>query len=216
MNLKKPMKESRRGSYLVEASLTLPIYILGITALALIISITAFCETAGFVISREMKEDSYSEKKLVSSISLSRNIISGVEQEWQNRLPLSEFKVNRVRNGVKSGSLDELCTVNAEAEFTVFSSIGIGGNAVFSEKVMARAFTGCIQDAVPLDAAEFTEGGAAMDVTVYPRYGQRFHTSTCSIVQQEQKEGNPGWVMDREEAQRQDFTPCRICGGGMS
>ena len=216
MNLKKHMKESRTGSYLVEASLTLPVYILGAAALAMIISITAFCETACFITSREMREHSYSENKLISSISLSRSIISGVEQEWQSRLPLSDFKVNRVRTGVKNGSVDELITVTTEAEFAVLSSIGIGGSSVLSGKLMARAFTGCMQDAVPLDTAGFTAGGAAVDVTVYPKYGKRFHTPACSIVQQEQKDGNPGWVMDREEAQMQDFTPCMICGGGMS
>lgn len=215
MNLKKLMKESRKGSYLVEASLTLPVLILGTISLALIINLIAFCETVCFVTSRELKEQTYCQNKLIGSVSLSRSIVSGVEEEWQNRFPFSGFQVKRVRAGVESGSLDELISVTVGTDVSFSTPVGIDSGAGLSGRVMARAFTGTLQDASPLGEDRFNCTGSAVDVTVYPKYGQRFHVETCSVVQQERKDGNPGWVIDLEEAKMQEFTPCMICGGGI-
>ena len=80
---------------------------------------------------------------------------------------------------------------------------------------MARAFTGALQNAAPLELSAFTQGGTSMDVVVYPKYGERFHNSACAIVQNQEEDGNTGWTMDIEEARRKGFTRCQICGGGV-
>ena len=66
MNLRKHIKhigdivklgvQSRRGSYIVEAAMSLPVFILCIIALALVIRIIAICENIGFVSAAEIKE----------------------------------------------------------------------------------------------------------------------------------------------------------------
>ena len=42
------MRNTKRGSYIVEAALSMPVLILCITAIALIINIIAICENIGF------------------------------------------------------------------------------------------------------------------------------------------------------------------------
>lgn len=215
MNLKKHMPGNRKGSYLVEAALTLPVFIMAAVVLALVVQMIAVCETIGFVTSRELKNYTGTNLKIFSSVSLSREIVSGVEQEWETMPILDGFKVKRVRTGFHSGKLEELNSVMSEAVFSVDTMTGISLETVFSQKLMARSFSGARQDCAPLGADAFMQTGQALTVLVYPKYGERFHSVDCSIVYYELEDGNPGWEMDVEEAQRQDFTPCKICGGGL-
>lgn len=215
--MKKPMKEKRwrktdsKGSYLVEATLTLPVMILASISLALIINMIAACETIGFVTSCQLKKHLIIENSLFNTVSL----CTGLEAEIVDQCPqITDFKIKAVRGGYRSGEIYDLVSITTETSFQVFSSAGIGGEAVFEEKLMARAFTGSVQDASPLNEAAFTQGGSSRQVIIYPKYGERFHKSSCKIVQQQSLDGNSGWMMDAEEANRQGFSPCQVCGGG--
>ena len=52
------MKElqKKKGSYLVEAVMTLPVCILAIVALALVIRIISICQSISFLTAKEVKE----------------------------------------------------------------------------------------------------------------------------------------------------------------
>ncbi len=201
----------RKGSYLVEAALTLPVFILGVTALAMIVNLIGICETIGFVMSREVKENLFLDAGILNRVSLCRTIEAGVEEEQPG---VSDFQVRNVRCGVQSGGITDLITVTAQADFQILMPAGIGGKTQFEQKLMARFFTGTEQAAEPLNWAAFTESGKSLPVMVYPKYGERFHKADCAVVRQQTENGNPAWEMDRQEARLRMFTPCEICGGG--
>ena len=205
-------ERNRKGSYLVEASITLPVFILSAAALAMVIQLIAVCETIGYVMSRELKENLLFDAGILNHVSLCRTIEDGVISQHPN---VSDFRVKRVRQNVQNGNMTDLITVSAEAKFHVILPLHIGGRMQFEQKLMARAFTGAQQDSLPLAADGFMQGGNAADVLIYPKYGERFHVESCTIVQQQMKSGNPGWEMDRKEAELWEYTPCEICRGGM-
>ena len=215
--MKKPTKEkrkknSRKGSYLVEASLTLPVMILASLAITMIINIVAACETISFAASCQLEKHLLSETSNLNTVSLCRSL----EAEAAEQCPqLENFRIKSVRSGYRSGGVEDLISLTTETTFHVFHTSGIGGGVTFEEKLMARAFTGSLQDASPLGAAAFMQGGSSQEVVIYPKYGERFHKTACAIVQQQKEDGNSGWSMDLEEAKRQGFTPCHICRGGV-
>ncbi len=215
--MKKHTKEkwktnNRKGSYMVEATLTLPVMILASLALAMIVNIIAACETIGFASSCQLKKHLLSESSNLNTVSLCRSLEAEVAEQCPQ---LGDFHIKSVRSGYRSGGVEDLISLTAEASFRVFYASGIGGQVMFEEKLMARAFTGSLQDASPLDAAAFMQGGTSHDVVIYPKYGERFHKTACGIVQQQKEDGNAGWTMDLEEAESQGFTPCQLCGGGI-
>lgn len=202
----------RKGSYLTEAALTLPVMILSFAALALIVNIIASCEAIGFVTSCQMKKHLLVDGSIFNTVSLCRSLEAEVSEECPQ---VTDFHIKSVRSGYQSGSVDDLISITTETSFQVISSVGIGGGVIFKEKLMARAFTGSLQTSAPLEETAFTQGGSAKNVIIYPKYGERFHKEACGIVQQQKEDGNAGWTMDYEEAKRQGFTPCQICGGGI-
>lgn len=206
------LRSNRKGSFLTEAALALPVMIIGIIALALIINVIAACETIGFAASCGLKKAAFlNQNTIVNTVSLCSEIETRVDNQWPN---LTQFKVRIVRKDFESGGIEELTSVSSAARFHVLHTSGIGGDAEFTSKLMARTFTGTLQDASPLDTEAFTQGGTARNVLVYPKYGERYHTETCSIVKQQNEAENPGWNMDLEEAVRQNYTACMLCGGG--
>ena len=216
--MKKPTKEkrkknNRKGSYLVEATMTLPVMILASLAIAMIINIIAACESIGFAASCQLKKHLLSYNSNWNTVSLCRSLEAEVAEQCPQ---LENFHIKSVRSGYRSSGVEDLISLTTETSFHVFHSSGIGGGVTFEEKLMARAFTGSLQDASPLGAAAFMQGGTSHDVVIYPKYGERFHKTACGIVQQQKGDGNSGWSMDLEEAERQGFTPCQICGGGIT
>lgn len=213
MKRMKVKKTDRKGSYLTEAALTLPLMILSFAALALIVNIIASCENIGFVTSCQMKKHLLFDGSIFNTVSLCRNLEAEISEQCPQ---VTDFHIKSVRSGYQNGGVYDLISITTETSFRVISSVGIGGGVTFKEKLMARAYTGSLQDSAPLEEAAFTKGGPAKDVIIYPKYGERFHKDACGIVQQQKEDGNTGWTMDYEEAKRQGFTPCQICGGGIS
>ena len=213
MNGKKRRLPDKTGSYLVEATLTLPVMILGTIALALIINIIAVCETIGFVTSCELKNSSIVDSNIVNTVSLCKKIEAAVADQCPD---VSGFRIQSVVSGQERGGIYDLIRITTETDFSVSNPLGIHGQVIFRENLMARSFTGALQNAGPLEEEAFNQRGDAANVWIYPRYGERFHQAACNIVQMQTQEGNPGWEMDRQEARRRGFTPCRICGGGVS
>ena len=197
----------------MEASLTLPVLILAVIALILIIRMIAACETIGYISSCELKRSLLVENKIINTVSLCTSIETAMKEECPE---VSSFRIRSVRSGIESGGIDDLVTLHTVTDFSVNFAAGINGGLSFDEKLMARLFTGTVQNESPLSAEGFCQGGTSLEVLVYPKYGQRFHREDCTIVKQQTEDGNPGWNMDREEAERKGYTPCIICGGGMS
>ena len=69
------------------------------------------------------------------------------------------------------------------------------------------------ENSSPLESGEFTRKGAAAEVVVFPRYGERFHRPQCRYVKTFSEKGSSKLVMDKREAQMRGYTPCQICGG---
>ena len=200
----------KQGSYLVEAVLTLPFCILAVVALTLVIRIIAICETIGFVSANEMKEACLQNSTALNVVSLCHEIESGVMEECRN---LTEFRIKDLDYLHSKAGMDDLIGVDSQAEFRVENPVGFLGEIQFSCRILARSFTGTLQDAAPLEASAFTDGSPSVPVAVYPKYGEKYHRMGCTIVQREDSLENKGTEMDRQDAIRKGYEPCRLCGG---
>jgi len=200
----------KRGSYLVEAVVTLPICILALVALALVVRMIAVCETVGFVTASELKKAAASQN-ILNSVSLCREIELHAKEECG---ALTDFEVKDLDYLYRAANIDDLIGLKNEACFRVDNPAGIRGEIIFTLRLAARGFTGTRQDASPLEAEGFVQGGQSVTVLVFPAYGERFHRQTCTIVARETDNSNEGLAMDREDARRKGYTPCGICGGG--
>ncbi|MCI8610073.1 MAG: hypothetical protein HFE73_10550 [Firmicutes bacterium] len=210
--MKEKVWRNKQGSYLVEATLTLPVFVLAVIALAFLIEIVGICEEIGHITAREVKENALITEQSMSAMALSGQIEEQVKKRCEK---LTDFQVKKVKYLFHGQHSYDLIGVVTQANFIVKNSVGIGGKIQFTEQVVARGFTGCLQDAAPLEASAFYQKDGATRVMVFPKYGKRYHVPSCSVVSHEEQRGNKGWEMACEDADRKGFTACLLCGGGI-
>ena len=201
-------KNSKRGSYLVEASITLPIFIISVCSLILIIRIVSLCENITFITSTNMMDAIFGHYNRVNLITLCKDIEDSSDY-------VSSFKVSRYKYLYEDNELSDLIILDAEAEFEVMNAVGIYGQISFDTKVLCRAFTGETQSKNPLDESEFCENDKSQMIYVFPKYGERYHNKNCRYLDQNIYKAAYWIQMDKEDALRKGYTPCIICQGAV-
>lgn len=212
MNLKKLIR-SRKGSYIVEAALTLPVFVVCVTALALIVNIIAICENICFATAEELHEIS-----LASYWEQTENVLPVydfiVERRVREDNPrLTKFKVTNLDYLYSDGNIDDLIGISTRADFKTEHPLGINGGIGFEQEIIARGFTGTRQRGRPLNEAEFQQSGISRTVVVFPKFGIRYHIPGCRYVRQEYEGEECRLEMEAEDAERKGYTPCQVCGG---
>ncbi len=193
--------------------MTLPVFILAVVALTLIINIISLCESISFFTALETHDIDVGISSKINSITLCKKI----ENRIRDELPaVSDFQVKKVRCYYSENNITDLISFTSVTNFEVNNIIGIDGKINFEEKLLTRAFTGTLQTASPLDESAFTNGGASVTVVVFPRYGIRYHVSSCRYVTNAQATEEHRLEMEQEDAKRKGYTPCLVCGGGSS
>ena len=201
---------AKRGSYSLEAALTLPVLIICVVSLVLVVKIAAVSEGVCFTAARELREQSLRACSYITDVSLCKNMEKQVLEEQE---ALTDFRVLKSRVRHAQGGIEDLLTVDSLATFTVAHALGVDGRIDFAADIMGRAFTGTLRDSSPLEAGEFAREGVASEVVVFPRYGERFHRPQCRYVKTFSEKGSSKLVMDRREARMRGYTPCQVCGG---
>lgn len=222
MNLRKHIKHigcmakcglrSRRGSYIVEAAMSLPLFILCIVALALVIRIIAVCENIGFVSAAEIKEIDLTAYKVEGTYPLAKTMLK--ESVLAENPKLTNFKITKFRYRYSSKDIDDLIGVQSEAVFRVENPVGIHGKISFTQGILTRAFTGTLQDAEPLPESEFKCNAKSLRVVIFPKYGERYHVKSCYYVKRYDEGEAYKLEMEKDDAAAKGYTPCKVCRGG--
>ena len=190
---------AKRGSYILEAALTLPVLIICVVSLVLVVKIAAVSEGVCFTAARELREQSLRACSYITDVSLCKNMEKQVLEEQE---ALTDFRVLKSRVRHAQGGIEDLLTVDSLATFTVAHALGVDGRIEFAADIMGRAFTGTLRDSSPLEAGEFAREGV-----------ERFHRPQCRYVKTFSEKGSSKLVMDRREARMRGYTPCQVCGG---
>ncbi len=199
--------KNQKGSYIAEAALTLPVFIICVTAMALIIRIIAVCENIGFVTAAEARDIS------LASVSLcaEKNIEKRVCEENPR---LTDFRITNLDYLYSDGNIDDLIGINSISIFTVDNPAGIYGQIEFTQGLLLRGFTGACRGEEPLSEEDFTGYEKSQPVIVFPKYGIRYHVKTCRYVEREYDGQEYRLEMELEDAKLKGYTACLICGGG--
>ena len=206
MNLRRIIK-NRKGGYIAEAALTLPVFILCVIAMSLIVRIIAVCENIGFVTAAEARDISLAKISLCTEKNIEKRVC-------EENPRLTDFRVTNMDYLFSDGNIDDLIGINSRSLFTVKNPIGIYGQIEFTQGLLFRGFTGAERKESTLDEKDFTEYDQSKPVVVFPKYGIRYHKETCRYVKQEYEGNECRLEMELEDAKLKGYTPCLVCRGG--
>lgn len=192
----KDSAKNKKGSYMAEAAMTLPVFILVFVALALVINIIASCENAVF---EECKTIHRMDRKAPEIIPNAGN---------------PTYSVSDLDYLYSDMGIDDLIGLSIVSDHKVEYPFGIMGKIRFRMDVLSRAFTGSLRHSGTLDVFDFQDGSGSHKVVIFPKYGERFHSEGCRYVNQEYEGEEVKLVMEQKDAELKGYTPCLICGGG--
>ena len=201
---------NKKGGYIVEAAISLPVLIIAVCSLILTISISMICE--GICFSTVESTIDYIRKPYQNILSVS--LCKKIEKEvLSDEDQLTDFKVTKVEYTTLDGDEQEYIGLEAEGKFSVVNPIGIDGKITFTEHILARPMTGQKQTGDVLKEEDFLGNGQSKKVFVFPKYGEKYHTKDCYYVKRAKKEVVCKLEMEKFDAGLKDYEPCLVCGG---
>lgn len=193
----------KRGRYIVEASIILPIFLVGIITLTGIISIYRAYENAYFASVDEgrlaMINTYMTKEDLLLPTKVEKRIIS----ENKN---INQVNVFGYKSGFEEANNNNLMAFSFNYKMNVKSPLPLVNNTEKEKQILFRKFIGDKNDheAFTFDRMERHEDSST--VCIFPNDGIRYHKSDCTYVIPKPTEKTLTENLERE------YRACSICG----
>lgn len=176
MNLK--MRINKKGSYLVEAAIALPVFIIAVIVMSSVILMYACIEDCTFIAVNELRRGAAEAVMADTSIAvphrIRKEIESGHSQVRSARLTDAGFRCER-------WGIDELLLVDFRLLLKTDNPLGIKAEADYDLAVATRAYVGRERDESSMTAEEFADYDAEA-VYIFPKRGEKYHSKGCAFL----------------------------------
>lgn len=176
MNLK--LHTSKKGSYLVEAAISLPVFVIAVITMSSVILMYACIEDCTFIAANELRRGAAEAAVADTSIALPyrirRNIKDDHSQIRSVRLTDAGFRCER-------WGIDELLLVGFRLRLRTNNPLGIRAAADYDLSLATRAYVGRERDESNMTAEEFADEDAEA-VFIFPKRGERYHSEGCAFL----------------------------------
>ena len=164
--------KNKRGMYIVEASIILPLFICSMVMVISIIPLISTCENIVYSVADEMRLEAGKAGVGIRPVLLPAAAAGRVRSENSG---ISTFSVSSYRTGVTRNGIDDLMCLSFRARLGGGSSLIAVNGITFNGNLVSRAFTGSVH----------TVSGATDESVVYifPQDGVRFHSRGCRYLE---------------------------------
>lgn len=191
----------RHGSYIVEAAISLPLFIITVVAMSSIILMYACIEDAGFIAATELRRAAC-EAITVKTAPL---VPLRIEQRVKTHSQVEAMNLRDYGYRVSRWGQDELILLSYRMRLSANNPIGLAASANYDLSGVTRAYVGRLRTVGPMSAEEFEETGDEL-VCVFPKNGEKFHSDGCTYTIAASM-GTP-----LSHAIRSRYSSCRVCG----
>ena len=192
---------NKKASYILEATIIIPLFVLGTMLLLSVVNVIRVCDSINFSVCDEIEKMQAEAIYMPLNLGKENAIASRVKEEEN----ISNFSVEKLKYKFSNGIKDDLINVKFKAVFDSSSILDINENIIFGENILARAFTGLIQNKTPSTEEEFLNDDNYQEVFVFPNEGTKYHSETCTYVSSKPYQ----CILSSEISNK--FSPCKIC-----
>lgn len=193
-------RSGKKGSYIVEAAIVLPVFIAAVIALMSVVPVIASCENMTFAAADEMRLEAVKSafRKSPAALPLA------VEERIRSENPKTDtFRTVFYRYLYKEKDIESLFSLHFRASFSQNSPAGIFDSIVFDGKVTGRAFTGKLHKEVPSAGSDLPEDDKI--VYIFPEWGMRYHGKSCTYVKAACR------MVYLSQDTKKAYQPCSLC-----
>lgn len=187
----------KRGSLIVEASIILPLFIVGVLSVVMIMRYIA--------IQDRIDQHLMNEARLAAAEAhfIPMQGAAAILHYRARALDNREFRLENA-----SVSLVNEETALLEADYIVKNKLPIDwiGRRPIREKALFRAWVGSTQEQSPMSWDDMQQAGESRPVMVFPRAGEKYHSESCGFIV------NMATQTTLTAAIKRRYDPCSTCG----
>lgn len=196
------MPFKKNGSYIVEAAITLPIFLIAVLVMSSVILMYACIESCSFTAASEARrcaaEAAFADTGVLLPFRIKQSISGDHTQIESARTTDYGYRVSR-------WGQDELIALTMDLRLRTKNPLGIRAHADYSLSVVTRAYVGKIRDIGSMSEEELA-GSDSEPVFIFPKRGEKYHSKGCGFLTAASTSGT------LTSSVRRKYKPCPLCG----
>lgn len=192
----------KRGSYTVEAAITLPLFLIAVLVMSSVILMYSCIETCSFTTAGEMRRSAAEAVFANTGVLLPSRIKSRIREDHSQ---ISSARVTDYGYRVSRWGQDELIVLNMDIRLRTVNPLVSRAQADYSLSMVTRAYVGKIRN-IPAMTEEELAGADSEPVFIFPKRGERYHSEGCGFLTAASTSGT------LTSALRSKYKPCPLCG----
>lgn len=192
----------KRGSYLVEAAIILPIFILGLIAIISVIPAISKSERVVYQTCDEMRLECIKSVYIKNPVALPARAMFRCRES--DKSIKNFFAYSTVYRG-NSAHMDEMINLKWKTNVVQPTLAGMFDNISLKGKVLGRSFAGYERTHNPTDRSEFEDNHESRPVYVFPNEGSKYHGANCRVLK------SAAEVNVLTPSFKKKHKPCKLC-----
>lgn len=191
---------NKKGSYILESSISLPIFMIAVIVMCSIILMFACIEDANFIVATELRRAAAEAIAADTSTLVPFRINGRVKEHSQvERLGLKDYVYRQ-----RWYNEDEIIAISYDMKLRTSNPLDLASEANYNVALVTRAFVGKIRDEEAMSAEEMMNA-AAEAVYIFPKLGEKYHNADCTFLHAAYK----STVLSEEL--KKEYNACPIC-----
>ena len=198
------MSTNKKGNYLVEAAISLPVFIIAVMVMSSVILMYACIEDCNFIAANELRrgaaEAAVADTSVTVPYRLKKEITSKHSQIRSAKLTDSGIRTTR-------WGVDELIAVRYRLTLAAPNPLGINAEAHYDLSLVTRAYVGRERSGRSMSADDFMDDDSE-PVFIFPKRGEKYHRDGCGFLTAACRSGT------LNQSIRKKYKSCPLCRSG--
>ena len=176
---------NKKGSYLLESAIALPIFLIAVIVMSSIILMYACIEDCNFIAANELRRSAAESAVMNTSMTTPYRLKKEIESKHR------QIESTSLEDSINMGSrwgVDDLIGVRYRLTLRQNNPLGINAKADYTLSLVTRAYVGRERNEGNMSADEFAGDGEP--VFIFPKRGQKYHSKGCGFLKAASRSGS--------------------------
>ena len=191
---------NKKGSYILETTISLPIFMIAVIVMCSIILMYSVIEEANFIAGTELRRGAAESIYLNTSVLIPGRISERIRTHSQvEGAYLTDYAYRENRLGQ-----DEIIAIRYKMKLRTNNPLDLAAKAEYDVSLATRAYVGKIRDVEKMSASELANKNAR-GVFIFPKSGEKYHSEGCGVLHAKYKSAILGTSILNE------YSSCPVC-----
>ena len=169
---------NKKGSYLLEAVISLPVFIIAVIVMSSVILMYACIEDCAFIAANELRLGAAEAVIADTSVAVPFRLKKAVVKKHSQ---ISSARITDAGCRCERWGVDELIAVSIRMRLKTNNPLGINASADYDLSLAARAYVGRERDGPAMSADDFADADSEA-VYIFPKRGEKYHCAGCTFL----------------------------------